>query len=416
MGVVHYFLSAHQAMTLPRAGLADSLSLRMLVTCVCVCVCVLAVGPADKLVKSMNESAAVGMFISAVSVMSTYHADANPSLAGRDIYDEDEERHLRNKQMYRILGKLPTIAACAMRHRMGRPYNYPDATGTLSYTENFLGMIDRLSEPAYRPHPALAKALDVLFIVHADHELNCSTAALRHLASTRVDPYTGVAGAAAALYGPLHGGASEGVVRMLGRIGTVDAVPGFLARVRAKKELLVGFGHRVYRALDPRARILQRYADEVFAVVGRDPLTDVALALASAARRDAYFVSRRLYPNVDFYSGLIYRALGFPLDAFPLLFALPRAAGWLAHWAEALDADDAALVRAGATRVTRPTQVWGGCADAVPPVPAAAHAAGTGHVSDGATDESDAPLASVSSGTSVRRRAAAAATTTTPRS
>lgn len=303
------------------------------------------------------------MFISAVAVMSTYHADANPALAGRDVYDTDYSRCLRNKQIYRILGKLPTIAACAMRHRIGRPYNYPDSSGTLTYCENFLAMMDKLSEREFRPNPVLARALDVLFIVHADHELNCSTAAMRHLASTRVDPYTAIAGAAAALYGPLHGGASEGVVRMLERIGSVDEIPKFLEKVRRKEELLIGFGHRVYRSCDPRASILKKYANTVFDVVGRDPLTDVAVALEAAALDDEYFISRKLYPNVDFYSGLIYRAMGFPLDFFPLLFALPRAAGWLAHWCEELDTEDLHRITAGATFVTRPGQVWGGSAD-----------------------------------------------------
>lgn len=292
--------------------------------------------------------------------MSTYHADANPALVGRDVYDTDFSRQLRNKQIYRILGKLPTVAACAMRHRIGRPYNYPDATGNLSYTENFLAMMDKLSEREYRPHPVLARAMDVLFIVHADHELNCSTAAMRHLASTRVDPYTAIAGAAAALYGPLHGGASEGVVRMLERIGCVENIPGFLDKVRRKEELLIGFGHRVYRSFDPRAAILKKYAADVFEVVGKDPLTDVAIALETAALHDEYFVSRKLYPNVDFYSGLIYRAMGFPLDFFPLLFALPRTAGWLAHWCEELDTENSNRIRAGATFVTRPGQVWTG--------------------------------------------------------
>eukprot|EP00698_Gefionella_okellyi_P020972 TRINITY_DN6680_c0_g1_i1.p1 TRINITY_DN6680_c0_g1~~TRINITY_DN6680_c0_g1_i1.p1 ORF type:complete len:491 (-),score=71.95 TRINITY_DN6680_c0_g1_i1:757-2229(-) len=288
----------------------------------------------------------MGMIISAMGAMSTYFPDANPALAGADVYRNNEK--LRNKQIYRILGKLPTIAACAYRHRIGRPYN--DPVSHLSYTGNLLYMMDRLGDSSYEPHPVLAKALDVLFVLHAEHELNASTAAMRHLASTLVDPYSCVAGAAAALYGPLHGGANEAVVRMLMEIGSVDNVPAFISGVKAKTKKLMGFGHRVYKNYDPRAKIIRRVADDVFAVVGRNPLIDVALELERLALADEYFVTRKLYPNVDFFSGMIYQALGFPLDMFPVLFTLPRAAGWLAHWVEQLDDPE--------TKLYRPRQVY----------------------------------------------------------
>jgi len=287
----------------------------------------------------------MGMLISTIAAMSTFHSDANTLLQGPDIYKDEK---VRNKQIYRILGKLPTIAACAYRHRMGRPYNLP--VNHLSYTENFLYMMDRLSEPDYKPHPLLAKALEILFIIHADHELNCSTAALRHVASTKVDPYIAISAAASALYGPLHGGANEAVLRMLKDIGTVANIPTFLADVKAKKRRLMGFGHRIYKNYDPRAAILKDLTDKVFASLGREPLMEVAEALEKAALADDYFISRKLFPNVDFYSGLVYRAMGFPTDMFPVLFTIPRAAGWLAHWVESLDDPD--------TKIARPRQVY----------------------------------------------------------
>jgi citrate synthase len=290
----------------------------------------------------------MGMFISGLAAMSTFHPEANPALAGSDLYLNDEL--IRNKQIFRILGKVPTLAANAYRHRIGRPYNVPQHE--LSYSENFLYMLDHLSEPNYRPNPKLAHALDVLFILHADHELNCSTAAMRHIGSSHVDPYSAVAGASAALYGPLHGGANEAVLRMLESIGTVEAVPDFLTQVKDRKRKLMGFGHRVYKNYDPRAKIIRQIAYEVFDICGREPLIDVAVALEEAALTDPYFVERKLYPNVDFYSGLIYKAMGFPTDMFPVLFAIPRMAGWLAHWVEACKDPSA--------KIWRPRQVYVG--------------------------------------------------------
>lgn len=287
----------------------------------------------------------MGMLISSIAALSTFYEEANPALCGHNVYDDDT---IRNKQIFRIFGKLPTIAAISFRHRIGRPYNNP--VNHLSYTENFLYMMDRLSETDYRPHPKLAKALDILFIIHADHELNCSTAAMRHLSSTQVDPYSSVAGAAAALYGPLHGGANEAVLRMLETIGTVENIPNFLDEVKTKKRKLMGFGHRVYKNYDPRARILKKVADEVFEVVGSTPLMEVAMELEKQALEDEYFIKRRLYPNVDFYSGVIYKAMGFPTDMFPVLFTIPRAAGWIAHWMEQLDDKE--------TKIWRPRQMY----------------------------------------------------------
>jgi len=289
----------------------------------------------------------MGMLISTLAALSTFHPDANTALSGADIY---KEKKIRNKQIYRILGKTPTIAACAYRHRIGRPYNTP--VNTLNYTENFLAMMDRLSEPNYKPHPKLEHALDVLFILHAEHELNCSTAAMRHLASSNLDPYTCVAGSAAALYGPLHGGANEAVLRMLENIGSIDKIPEYIELVKAKKKKLFGFGHRIYKNYDPRARIIRKIAYEVFEILGKEPLIEVAKELESKALSDSYFIERKLYPNVDFYSGLIYKAMGFPTDMFPVLFAIPRTAGWLAHWNEMLDDPE--------NKIVRPRQVYVG--------------------------------------------------------
>jgi citrate synthase len=222
---------------------------------------------------------------------------------------------MRNKQIFRILGKIPTIAACAYRHRIGRPYNNP--VNDLSYAENFLYMLDRLSETDYRPHPVLVKSLEKMWILHAEHELNCSTATMRQLSSTLVDPYTAVAGAAAALYGPLHGGANEAVLRMLEQIGDVKNIPAFIEEVKAKKRKLFGFGHRVYKNYDPRATIMKQIARDIFELLGTSPLWEIALVLEQTALKDEYFVTRKLYPNVDFYSGIIYNAMGFPTDMFP---------------------------------------------------------------------------------------------------
>ncbi|EGG23696.1 citrate synthase [Cavenderia fasciculata] len=299
-----------------------------------------------QLMKSFRYDAhPMGMLISSMSAMSTFYPEANPALRGADIY---KNKALMNKQIFRILGKLPTIAACAYRHRIGRPYNNP--INTLSFTENFLYMLDRLSETNYKPHPTLTRALDKLFIIHADHELNCSTATMRQISSTLVDPYTAVAGAAGALYGPLHGGANEAVLRMLEHIGSVENIPSFLEQVKQKKQRLMGFGHRVYKSYDPRAKILKDVTNEVFDLLGRNPLMEIAIELERLALTDKYFVDRQLYPNVDFYSGIIYKTMGFPTDMFPVLFSIPRAAGWLAHWVESVSDPD--------LRIFRPRQVY----------------------------------------------------------
>ena len=302
-----------------------------------------------QLMKNFNYDAhPMGMFISVMAGMSTFHAEANPSLTNTDLYLKNEK--IRNQQIHRILGKAATIAASSYRHRIGREHNMP--RNNLSYTENFLFMMDHLSEENYMPNPVLSKALDVLFILHADHELNCSTAAMRHISSSKVDPYCAVAGAAAALYGPLHGGACEAVLRMLEEIGSKENVPAFLEGVKKKERKLMGFGHRIYKNYDPRARIIKKTAYQVFEVVGSEPLIDIAIALEQAALSDPYFIERQLYPNVDFYSGLIYKAMGFPTDFFPVLFAIPRVAGWLAHWNEA-------VVDEGG-KIWRPRQIYTG--------------------------------------------------------
>jgi citrate synthase len=266
----------------------------------------------------------MGMLIGTLGALSTFYPDA------KHIFDADSRR----KQTYRLIAKVATIAAFAYRHRMGLPYAYPD--NDLSFTGNFLNMMFKTTELKYQPDPALEWALEVLFILHADHEQNCSANAMRSIGSSHVDPYSALAGAAAALYGPLHGGANEEVLRMLNEIGSVDRVPDYIKRVKAGEFRLMGFGHRVYKNYDPRARIIKRAADEVFEVTGRDKLLDVALELERIALDDDYFVSRKLYPNVDFYSGIIYKAMGFPVDMFPVLFAIPRTAGWIAQWEEML--------------------------------------------------------------------------------
>eukprot|EP00358_Blepharisma_japonicum_P006647 CAMPEP_0202942012 /NCGR_PEP_ID=MMETSP1395-20130829/2169_1 /ASSEMBLY_ACC=CAM_ASM_000871 /TAXON_ID=5961 /ORGANISM="Blepharisma japonicum, Strain Stock R1072" /LENGTH=315 /DNA_ID=CAMNT_0049637803 /DNA_START=471 /DNA_END=1418 /DNA_ORIENTATION=+ len=265
-----------------------------------------------------------------MSAMSTFQAEQNPTLlVGIDPYSDPL---VLNKQVHRILGRMPTVAAYAYRHRIGRPYNEP-AQG-LGYIENFFYMLDRLNETNYAPHPKLVRALDILFILHAEHELNCSTAAMRHLASSEVDVYTCVAGAAAALYGRKHGGANEAVLRMLEEIGSVENIPAFLDKVKIGKGRLMGFGHRVYKNYDPRAKIVKRLADDVFSICGKEPLIDIAVELERIALTDKYFIDRKLYPNVDFYTGVIYKSMGFPTDIFPVLFTIPRVAGWLAHWKE----------------------------------------------------------------------------------
>src|SRR6266446_2267069 len=235
-----------------------------------------------------------------------------------------------------LIAKVPSIAAYAFRHSIGRPYIYPD--NDLSFTGNFLNMLFRMTELKYQPNPVLVKALDVLFILHADHEQNCSTTTMRNIGSSHVDPYSSLAGAAAALYGPLHGGANEAVLRMLAEIGSVSRVPEFIKRVKTGDghSRLMGFGHRVYKSYDPRAKVIKRIADDVFDVTGKNPLLEIALELERIALQDEYFVTRKLYPNVDFYSGLIYQAMGFPMEMFPVLFAIPRVAGWMAQWEEML--------------------------------------------------------------------------------
>jgi len=287
----------------------------------------------------------MGMFISAFAAMGTLHPEQNPALTSQSIYDDP---YIRNKQICRIVGNATTIAAMVYRHRMGRPFNVPNSD--LGYVESFLYMMDMYHEgTSFRPHPKLVKALDVLFLLHAEHELNCSTSAMRHLTSSGVDVYTSVAAAAGALYGPRHGGANEAVLRMLEKITNVDE---FIQKVKDKKEKLMGFGHRVYKNYDPRAKIVRRIADEVFAVCGREPLIEIAMELEAKALNDEYFVKRKLYPNVDFYSGLIYKAMGFPTDMFPILFAIPRLVGWLAHWSEFLVDPD--------NKIYRPFQIYKG--------------------------------------------------------
>jgi citrate synthase len=279
----------------------------------------------------------MGMLVSAVAALSTFYLDA------KQIFDPES----RNKQIIRLIAKMPTLAAAAHRFSVGMPFVYPD--NTLDFPANFLSMMWKVAEPRFEPDPVLARALDVLFILHADHEQNCSTTAMRVVGSSHADPYSACAAACAALYGPRHGGANEAVIRMLTEIGTVDEVPAFVAAVKAGHGRLQGFGHRVYKSYDPRAKIIKRTADEVFEVTGKNPLLDIALKLEEIALNDEYFTSRRLYPNVDFYSGLIYQAMGFPLEMFPVLFAIPRTAGWLAHWQEMLDQD---------SRIARPRQLY----------------------------------------------------------
>jgi len=266
----------------------------------------------------------MGMLISTVAALSTFYVEA------KDIFNPESRR----KQTYRLIGKMPTLAGFAYRHSLGMPYAYPD--NDLSYAGNFLNMLFRTTELKYRPNPTLEHALDVLFILHADHEQNCSASAMRSVGSSHVDPYSATAAAAAALYGPLHGGANEEVLRMLMEIGSVSRVPDYIKRVKAGEHKLMGFGHRVYKNYDPRARIIKHIADEVFKVMGRNPLIDIALECERVALEDDYFISRRLYPNVDFYTGLIYQSMGFPVTMFPVLFAIPRTAGWIAQWQEML--------------------------------------------------------------------------------
>jgi citrate synthase len=282
----------------------------------------------------------MGMFVSSVAALSTFYPEA------ADVEDPDN----RLLQTKRLIAKVPTLAAWAYRHTRGLPYVYPD--NDLSFTGNFLSMMFRMAEPRYAADPAIERALEVLFILHADHEQNCSASAMRSIGSSRVDPYSAMAGAAAALYGPLHGGANEAVLRMLAEIGDVKRVPEYVERVKKGDFRLMGFGHRVYKNYDPRAKIIKETADSVFEVTGRNPLLDVALELERIALEDEYFVSRKLYPNVDFYSGLIYEALDLPTAMFPVMFAIPRTAGWLAQWLEGVVDPE--------QKIARPRQVYVG--------------------------------------------------------
>ena len=280
----------------------------------------------------------MGMLVGTVGALSTFYPDA------ADINDLESRR----LQTRRLIGKLPTLAAFAYRRTLGLPYVYPD--NDLGYTGNFLSMLLKMTELKYQPNPALERALEVLFILHADHEQNCSTNALRAVASSQVDPYSAVAAACAALYGPLHGGANEAVIRMLMEIGSKERIPEYVKKFKSGDGRLMGFGHRVYKNYDPRAKIIKRTAYEVFEVTGKNPLIDIALELERIALEDDYFISRKLYPNVDFYSGIIYQAMGFPLTMFPVLFAIPRTSGWMAQWAE--------MVRDPEQKIVRPRQIF----------------------------------------------------------
>ena len=286
-----------------------------------------------------HDAHPMGILVSTLAALSTFYPDA------KDIFDPVS----RHKQVIRLIAKMPTIAAGAHRHSVGMPFVYPD--NNLDFCSNFLSMMWKVAEPHYEPDPVLSHALDVLFILHADHEQNCSTTAMRVVGSSHADAYSASAAAAAALYGPRHGGANEAVIRMLTSIGTLDNVEPFIEDVKAGKGLLQGFGHRVYKNYDPRARIIKKVAYDVFEVTGKNELLDIALKLEETALADDYFVSRKLYPNVDFYSGLIYQAMGFPLEMFTVLFAIPRTAGWLAHFKELLEQD---------AKITRPRQLYVG--------------------------------------------------------
>ncbi len=285
-----------------------------------------------------HDAHPMGVFVSTVAALSTFYPEA------KRITDEAS----RTNQIFRLIAKTPTLAAFAHRHTVGMPFAYPD--NDLSYTGNFLNMMFKATEVKYVPNPTLERALDVLFILHADHEQNCSTSAMRGVGSSHADPYSAMAAAAAALYGPLHGGANEEVLRMLREIGAKDNIPAYIHRVKQGEVRLMGFGHRIYKNYDPRAKIIKQVADQVFDVTGKNPLIDIALELERIALQDEYFVSRKLYPNVDFYSGIIYEAMRFPMDMFPVLFAIGRTPGWLAQWQEMLlDKEQ---------KIARPRQVY----------------------------------------------------------
>jgi len=285
----------------------------------------------------------MGMLIATIAALSTFYPEAKHIL----------DSAARKKESHRLIAKVPTIAAVAYRHSVGMPYVYPD--NDLSYTGNFLNMMFKMTEVKYQPNPVLERALNVLFILHADHEQNCSTNAMRSIGSSHTDPFSAVAGAAAALYGPLHGGANEQVLRMLNEIKTKDRVPAYIKRVKDGEVRLMGFGHRIYKNYDPRALIIKQIAYEVFEVTGTNPILDIALELERIALEDEYFIKRKLYPNVDFYSGIIYQAMGFPVDMFPVLFAIPRTSGWLAQWQEMLEDP--------AQKIARPRQIYLGASE-----------------------------------------------------
>jgi citrate synthase len=287
-----------------------------------------------------HDAHPMGILVSTVAALSTFYPDA------KSVSDPA----VQLEQVVRLIAKMPTLAAFAYRHAMGLPYTYPD--NELSYAGNFLSMMWKMTEPRYRPDPVLEHALDVLFVLHADHEQNCSTSAMRVVGSSQVDPYSAAAAASAALYGPLHGGANEQVLRMLNQIGSIDAIPAYIERVKRGELRLMGFGHRVYKNFDPRATIIKEVADEVFRVTGRNPMLDIALELERIALADEYFIDHKLYPNVDFYSGIIYQAMGFPVAMFPVLFAIGRMPGWLAQWLEG-SADPE-------QKISRPRQIYVG--------------------------------------------------------
>ncbi len=289
-----------------------------------------------------HDAHPMGMLVSAIAALSTFYPEAK----------QIDDPEIRYKQINRLISKVPTLAAMAYRASIGMPFVYPD--NNLNYAENFLSMMWRIAEPHYEPNPVLAKALDVLLILHADHEQNCSTTTMRVVGSSHADPYSAAAAATSALYGPRHGGANEAVIHMLNDIGTYENIAPFIERVKAGEERLMGFGHRVYKAYDPRALIVKEHADQVFAVTGKSPLLDIALKLEEIALEDDYFKSRNLYPNVDFYTGLIYQAMNFPLDMFTVLFTIGRMPGWLSHWQEMLEQDQ---------RISRPRQLYVGPAE-----------------------------------------------------
>jgi citrate synthase len=287
-----------------------------------------------------HDAHPMGMLLGSVGALSTFYKDAN------EIQDPDN----RMIQTIRLIAKMPTLAAFAYRHTMGQPYVYPD--NDLKYPGNFLNMMYKMTELKYEPDPRLERALDILFILHADHEQNCSTNAVRAVGSSQVDPYSAVAAGVAALYGPLHGGANEAVLRMLKRIGTKENIPDFMQGVKDGNERLMGFGHRVYKNFDPRATIIKKACNDVFEVTGVNPLLDIALEVEKIALEDEYFIQRKLYPNVDFYSGLIYEALGLPMDMFPVMFAIPRTSGWIAQWLE--------MTTDKEQKIARPRQIYTG--------------------------------------------------------